>query len=93
MEDKALVKSRFSAAINAHIEKGDIPLWGFRLPSRNTDTAPRLNARGVQPRRLMTRACRSMSKDWAEAWNESIQDRQETLNLHMFSASTAGQTD
>jgi hypothetical protein len=47
MEDKALVKSSFSATMNAHIEEVDIPPWCFTLPSRNTNPAPRLNAREV----------------------------------------------
>jgi len=32
MEDNTLVKSSFSATINAPIEKADIPSWCFALP-------------------------------------------------------------
>jgi hypothetical protein len=48
MEDNILVKSSFSAIINAPIEKVDIPSWRFTLPESEYQSAsPAHNAAGA----------------------------------------------
>jgi hypothetical protein len=67
MEDNELVKSSFSATINAPIEKIDIPSWCFKLPESEYRRARRLTAPPVQLRRLTAGGCRSTSRYSAEA--------------------------
>ena len=66
MEDNTLVKSSFSATINAPTEK-IFPLGALPYPSRNTNPPHQLTTPAAQPRRRTVGACRSMSKCWAEA--------------------------
>ena len=59
MEDNTLVKSSFSATINAPMSRWIFPLGALRYASRNTNLAPPLIVPPVQPRRLMVGVCRS----------------------------------